>query len=144
MPQFRSYLSLVEKRIAAWSRLCERPTLEMLDAVVGSVIGERKEEIWNVATHIHFHVKSVRQFLHALGELAIEERASFRSFATIPSLRAGLAKYGYVELSQLPIANDVLLFLYFAIRDGASFLKERDAIELRCLSMDDRVADDYY
>lgn len=145
MPQSRSYLSLVEGRIAAWSCLCSAPTLSTLDTVVGCIRGERKEEVWNVATHVHFHVKSIRVFLHALGELAIEERATFRSFATIEALRGGLKKYGYTEFSKLPLEEEVLMFLYLSIRDGATFLVETPLeCKLHCLNDTNRVSDDYY
>ena len=145
MPQSRSYMSLVEGRIAAWSCLCTAPTLANLDIVIGCLHGERKEEVWNVATHIHFHIKTVRVFLHALGELAIEERATFRSFATIEALRGGLKKYGYTEFSKLPLEKEVLMFLYLSIRDGASFLMgSPKECKLYCLNDTSRVSDDFY
>ena len=140
MPRTPSYLLTVEKRIAAWSHLCVGPSLAILDIVAGTIHGERKEQVWNVATHIHFHVKSVRKFLHALGEIAIEERTKFRSFATAERLREGLTRYGYEEFASLPIDDAVLQFLYLAIRDGASYLVEEPVVPNEI----NRIADDFY
>lgn len=110
------YLTTVNTRAKGWRMLCEKPTKSRLEKAVGGASAEQQEKVWNIITHVHFHVKDVQIFINTLVELVIEERVTFTSFADPEKIR----NHMLCDLENL--SDESLMFVFYALRDGERYL----------------------
>lgn len=123
-----SYYKTLKARQAAWIRLTSGMNKNQFHDILYplKLTDEQKEHLWLIICYCHYHLESPTIFFDFLMEVAIEERASLRSFSTAEAIHQW-PKNPIPEKFQ----NNFLLFLYLAIRDGRrafTFLETLDLL----------------
>ena len=141
-----SYLARLEQRAAAWSELCETPTIYTFDDAFHGYSEECRLTVWHHITQVHYYIRNVRSWTRALVELAVEERARFRGCASAAAIREGLARWISPEAAVLAsyLHGNTLLFVYLAIRDGSLGGYQPPVQQRPVITPNDRVSDDFY
>lgn len=120
-----SYLSDLKRRVNAWNTLVSSPNKQTFQNETKgfSLTEEQLQMLWMLVCYAHFHLISPLAFFDFLMEVAVEEKATFTSFATAEKLR---------KWPKNPIParfqDNFLLFLYLMIRDGRSALAHLDEL----------------
>ena len=115
-----TYYSTLKQRVRQWIAFCSQVNLKMFHRLASTVALPEacKYEIWMLICEIHYFIPKPDDFFEGLMELAIEEKAKFRSFTTAADLRLLL-----VDLHPGQMTDDSLLKLYLLVRDGWEILQ---------------------
>lgn len=121
----RSYLSTLQSRVKAWTNLTKSPnkkTFNELTLPLNITVADR-EKLWLIVAYCNYRLEDHEAFFNHIMEIAIEERVTFTSFATVEALRQW-------PTNTFPdgFNNDILLFLYFCMRDGPSAYEQLSKI----------------
>lgn len=125
MPKPRSkssstYYSSLKLRIREWSAFCQTMNLKAFHrlATTLGIKDDCKYELWMLISEVHYFISKPEEFFEGLMELAIEEKAKFRSFSKASDLRLLL-----VDLQAAQMTDASLLKIYLLVRDGWGVLQ---------------------
>jgi hypothetical protein len=120
MPKTRSkssptYYSTLKLRVREWNAFCQTMNLKAFHRLAATIgIAEHcKYELWMLISEVHYFISKPEDFFEGLMELAIEEKAKFRSFSKASDLRLLLA-----DLQSTQMTDESLLKIYLLVRDG--------------------------
>ena len=114
-----TYYSTLKLRVKEWNAFTQQLNLKLFHRLATSIgIAEQcKYELWMLVSEVHYFISKPEEFFEGLMELAIEEKAKFRSFSKASDLRLLL-----VDLQPTQMTDESLLKIYLLVRDGWNVL----------------------
>ena len=122
----RSYLSTIKIRTNTWTRLISNLNKQQFHDIFykQDLTDNQKQRLWLLLAYCNYHLLNPSTFFDFLGEAAIEEKVTLKSFSTADVLRS----WGKNSVPS-HIQDNILVFLYLVIRDGGRVLSLIDTID---------------